>query len=135
MDQARRSLYGIIEDLVGFGTSTDISIKEKDPDLNIYVLCRGKPEKLRKIRGVDKIMTYHSSKGLEADVCFLVGDCSYTNNDIIRNLIYRIADYDQTYDKSQEDEALRLAYVAATRAKRRAYWYGLENSNFGHIFD
>jgi hypothetical protein len=29
MDQARRSLYGIIEDLVGFGTSTSMSINQK----------------------------------------------------------------------------------------------------------
>ena len=109
-------------------------IRTEWSDAIIYILCRQNQKKLNGIKGADKIMTYHSSKGLEADICFLVGDCEYKEKDIIRNLIYRLAKYEQTYDESQQDESLRLAYVAATRAKRKAYWYGLEQSEFSHIF-
>lgn len=109
-------------------------IRTEWTDAIIYILCRQNQKKLNGIKGADKIMTYHSSKGLEADICFLVGDCEYKEKDIIRNLIYRLAKYEQTYDESQQDESLRLAYVAATRAKRKAYWYGLEQSEFSHIF-
>lgn len=109
-------------------------IQKEWPDAVIYILSRQQPEKFRNIKSA-KSMTFHSSKGLEADVCFLIGDCNYKENDKIRNLIYRLAKYPQSYDESQRDESIRLAYVAATRAKRKAYWYGLEKSEFGHIFE
>ena len=110
-------------------------IRAEWADATIYVLCRQNQKKLKGIKGANKIMTYHSSKGLEADICFLVGDCEYKEQDIIRNLIYRLARYEQSYDESQRDESTRLAYVAATRAKRKAYWYGLEQSEFSYIFE
>lgn len=112
-----------------------IEIRSEWPEAKIYILSRKKAETYSAIKGADKIMTFHSSKGLEADVCFLIGDCFYKNKDIIRNLIYRLAKYNQTYDESQRDEQLRLAYVAATRAKKYAFWYGLEESEFGDIFE
>lgn len=112
-----------------------IEIRSEWSDATIYVLCRQNTKSYHKIKGADEILSFHSSKGLEADICFLIGDCNYKEKDIIRNLIYRLAKYKQSYDESQQDESLRLAYVAATRAKRQAYWYGLEDSDFGYILE
>lgn len=121
----------IIEDI----NERILKIREEWPKAKIYVLSRKKSEAYKGVKGADKIMTFHSSKGLEADVCFLIGDCFYKDKDIVRNLIYRLAKYNQTYDESQYDEQLRLAYVAATRAKKHAYWYGLEESEFGYLLE
>ena len=64
-----------------------------------------------------EVMTYHGAKGLESNYCVLVGDCVYQETSPIRNLAYRLAGFPQSYDEAQRDEALRLAYVALTRAE------------------
>lgn len=71
---------------------------------------------------VKMLTTFHQSKGLEADVCILVGDCAYTNVMPLKNLIYQLAGFKQTYDAAQHEEARRLAYVGITRARNRCYW-------------
>lgn len=75
-----------------------------------------------------KILTYHQSKGLEADVCILVGDCLYNSTIPLKNAIYDLAGFPQTYDQAQADEALRLGYVAVTRAKDRCFWIAAPKS-------
>lgn len=75
-----------------------------------------------------KLLTYHRSKGLEADAVFLIGDCIHMTNSPYKNQTYRAAGLggsnDPTpFDHSQKDEILRLAYVAITRAARHCYWF------------
>lgn len=69
--------------------------------------------------------TFHRSKGLEADYCVLLDDCAYNNHYPVKNFIYAATNnFKQTYDEAQRDEAMRLAYVAVTRAKQYCWWYG-----------
>jgi len=70
-----------------------------------------------------KILTYHACKGLQAPYTILIGDCFYFNEAPFKNMIYTLTDFGQRYDEVQKDEALRLAYVALTRAEEEAYWY------------
>ncbi|MFK7608128.1 MULTISPECIES: UvrD-helicase domain-containing protein [unclassified Pseudomonas] len=79
-----------------------------------------------------KQLTYHSSKGLQADVVFLLGDCQHLTSSPYKNQVYRMAGLGKEgdpdpYDSAQKDEILRLAYVGITRAVKHCYWY-LESS-------
>lgn len=84
-----------------------------------------------------RLMTYHGSKGLEADVVFLVGDCEQLTLSDYRNQAYVQADLSMNgealaYDDAQGDEVMRLAYVAITRAKLYCYWFMEENAAGGN---
>lgn len=86
-----------------------------------------KARKLKRASSI-KLLTYHGSKGLEADAVFLVGDCAQMSTSPHRNMAYEQAQLgnpgDPTpYDTAQGQETLRLAYVAITRAKRHCYWF------------
>ncbi|MBI6766687.1 UvrD-helicase domain-containing protein [Pseudomonas syringae] len=75
-----------------------------------------------------KFLTYHSSKGLQADAVFLLGDCEVTTSSPSRNDFYAQAGMANPgepcgYDIAQQHEALRTAYVAITRAVTYCYWY------------
>ncbi|MCV4282940.1 UvrD-helicase domain-containing protein [Pseudomonas capsici] len=75
-----------------------------------------------------RMLTYHSSKGLQADTVFLLGDCQHSTLSPYKNQVYRLAGLgdagdSQAFDNAQQDELLRLAYVAITRAIRHCYWY------------
>lgn len=75
-----------------------------------------------------KLLTYHSSKGLQADAVFLLGDCEVTNTSPSKNDFYTQACMGNPndpcgYDTAQQQEALRTAYVAITRAVTYCYWY------------
>ena len=73
-------------------------------------------------------LTYHSSKGLQADAVFMLGDCQHVTRSAYKNQLYRLAGLGgagdaEAFDNAQRDEALRLAYVAITRAVKHCYWY------------
>lgn len=74
-----------------------------------------------------KLLTYHASKGLQADAVFLLGDCEMTTTSPFKNDIFRQAEMGGNdpcgYDTSQRHEALRTSYVAITRAITYCYWY------------
>ncbi|RMQ45260.1 UvrD/REP helicase protein [Pseudomonas cichorii] len=75
-----------------------------------------------------KVLTYHSSKGLQADAVFLLGDCQHSTLSPYKNQVYRLAGLGdasdtESFDNAQKEEILRLAYVAITRAVRHCYWY------------
>lgn len=75
-----------------------------------------------------KFLTYHSSKGLQADAVFLLGDCEVTTSSPSRNDFYAQAGMANPgepcgYDLAQQQESLRTAYVAITRAVTYCYWY------------
>ncbi|UVM47707.1 UvrD-helicase domain-containing protein [Pseudomonas sp. B21-015] len=74
-----------------------------------------------------KLLTYHASKGLQADAVFLLGDCEMTTSSPFKNDIFRQAKMGGAdpcgFDTSQRSEALRTAYVAITRAVTYCYWY------------
>lgn len=89
------------------------------------VLQRARDEKQKKRI---KLLTYHSSKGLQADAVFLLGDCEVTNSSPSKNDFYAQAGMGSPsdpcgYDTAQQHEALRTAYVAITRAVTFCYWY------------
>lgn len=71
-----------------------------------------------------RCMTIHKSKGLEATYVIVLGDTGYVNENPLRNAMYAAAGFEQTYDQAQTDEAMRLAYVAITRAERMCIWMG-----------
>ncbi|KPN73527.1 UvrD-helicase domain-containing protein [Neisseria sp. 74A18] len=80
-------------------------------------------KKMRNIRDI-KFFTFHQSKGLQAEVAILCGDCRYDLNHKFRNAVYESCKiFSQTYDQAAKDEAFRLAYVATTRGIRRTIWF------------
>lgn len=100
-------------------TKKEVRIKLKS------ILARAK--KLKRASSI-KLLTYHGSKGLEADAVFLVGDCAQMSTSPHRNMAYEQANLGnpgdpEPYDTAQGQETLRLAYVAITRAKQHCYWF------------
>lgn len=70
--------------------------------------------------------TYHRAKGLQGEVAIMVENCIYDQNHKFRNRVYGVTglfskEYD--YDQAMRDEAFRLAYVGATRGRRRVFWF------------
>ncbi|MFC6949660.1 UvrD-helicase domain-containing protein [Paraburkholderia dipogonis] len=83
-------------------------------------------EKLLKGQTGILFYTYHRAKGLQAEVAVMVEDCSYDQIHKLRNRIYAVSglfDAKYTYDRAALDEAYRLAYVGATRGRRRTFWF------------
>ena len=109
--------------LMLYRKTSDKSLIEKEISRTVNADSR-LPFEARRLRQ----MTYHSAKGLQADVVFLLGDCLHLTRSPYKNQVYRMAglgqDGDaQPYDTAQKDEILRLAYVGITRAKQHCYWY------------
>lgn len=67
--------------------------------------------------------TFHQSKGLEADYVVLVGATSVFGSNKLKNHLYSLAQFPQSFDVAKSDEALRVAYVATTRAKKFCIWF------------
>lgn len=109
--------------LMLFRKSSDKLLIEKDIKSVVNVDSRLAPEQRRL-----KQLTYHSSKGLQADAVFLLGDCQHLTTSPYKNQVYRMAGLGkegdpEPYDTAQKDEILRLAYVGITRAVKHCYWY------------
>ncbi|WP_315246396.1 UvrD-helicase domain-containing protein [Pseudomonas fragi] len=109
--------------LMLFRKSSDKLLIGKDIQSVVNVDSRLAPEQRRL-----KQLTYHSSKGLQADAVFLLGDCQHLTTSPYKNQVYRMAGLGkegdpEPYDNAQKDEILRLAYVGITRAVKHCYWY------------
>ena len=115
--------------------------REKDNDCDFLIMAKTNSEldKLRdnfkyKLRNRDgkeltiRFETFHRSKGLEARYCLLVEDCEYNYQHAIKNYLYTIAEFPISYDHAQQEESMRLAYVALTRAKEKVWWIAPEGS-------
>jgi ATP-dependent exoDNAse (exonuclease V) beta subunit len=74
-----------------------------------------------------KLLTIHASKGLEGRTIFILGDIAPPQEHPIKNVCYELADIPglngQSFQSAQEEEAIRLCYVAITRAKVRCFWF------------
>lgn len=103
-------------------------IRKDQPEATVFILSRTNEglSPFRKYAKDSKItlLTMHRAKGLEADHVIIKGDCAYSSSSPLKNAIYEQAGLKTSYDEAQQDEALRLAYVAITRAKSRVYWFG-----------
>lgn len=109
--------------LMLFRKSSDKLLIEKDIQSVVNADSRLEPQERRL-----KLLTYHSSKGLQADAVFLLGDCQHLTTSPYKNQVYRMAGLGkegdpEPYDNAQKDEILRLAYVGITRAVKHCYWY------------
>lgn len=89
-----------------------------------YEADRRLPKAKRRLQ----VMTFHKSKGLEADTVLLSGDCKFKISSPYKNHAYKLAGLGNPseaypYDSAQKEELLRLAYVGITRAARHCYWF------------
>ncbi len=75
------------------------------------------------------LTTIHASKGLEAGTVFLLGDITWSDKTNLYSGIYDWVGSDDSFSEMNRQEALRLAYVAITRAERRLYWFDHLNSS------
>lgn len=113
-------------------------LKQKATVLVLYRQAKDDPRKDPKLKallqapgsGAERFrcMTIHAAKGLEAEVVVLIGDCGSRQAPGSRDRLYELASLGEgggtePYVKAQAEEALRLAYVAITRAAREVYWY------------
>jgi ATP-dependent exoDNAse (exonuclease V) beta subunit len=85
--------------------------KREAKDKLTHIIQRARDEKRSK---KIKFLTYHSSKGLQADAVFLLGDCEATTSSPSRNDFYAQAGMGSSndpcgYDTAQQQEALRTA--------------------------
>jgi len=67
--------------------------------------------------------TFHQSKGLEAEYVVLLGAPKFFGVNNLKTHIYELGAFPQAFDQAQRDEALRVAYVASTRAKKLCIWF------------
>lgn len=97
----------------------------KDPTLRAWLQAKApRPGAEPQFR----CMTIHGAKGLEAEVVVLLGDCSSRQTPGSRDRLYQLAGLGEghgvaPYVQAQAEEALRLAYVAITRAAREVHWF------------
>lgn len=139
----REPINEIDYDLAAEKLEQELNDRKVTPEHPIYVLYRasnnrnqnnpGKRSKwnellsknTKKIK-IIKSLTIHSSKGLEADCVFVLGDISPPVKHPIREGLYYQSDdisSESKYIDMQIDEGHRLAYVAITRAKQSLHWF------------
>ncbi len=80
-----------------------------------------------------KAGTFHTSKGLEADVVLLLDDVLPPEEHPLRELVFSQIRFpgkaQVTYTQTMSDEARRLAYVALTRARLGVMWVPLSGDD------
>jgi len=82
-----------------------------------------------KKKGYIKPLTIHTSKGLEANSIFILGDIARVSWNPLKNRIYAWCEIGGTYDNALQHEAVCLSYVAVTRAKKNIHWYLSKQDN------
>lgn len=109
-------------------------ILQNEPDAKIAVLARynyllknvRQHIKDSHVEGDIKYWTFHSSKGLEADYCVLIGffqgKSGFPNQNKEESVVEALLPSLDTFEHSEER---RLLYVAMTRARKK--WYILGN--------
>lgn len=146
-----KSINEIDYDLAAEKLEQELKDRKVTPEHPIYVLYRassnrnqnslGERSKWNEIlsNNTDKIkiiksLTIHSSKGLEADCVFVLGDISTPVQHPIREgLYYESSDISSLYIDMQRDEGHRLAYVAITRAKQSLHWFFKSSSRSDNL--
>jgi|GEM_PF-4897490 len=122
----------------------ELEVAEATPELPLLVLCIARAtvkdlenQFTKRDLGRMKIMTFHASKGLEGKSVILIGDCYYDTCHLIKNDVLRQFNTSNkdclSYDEAQELEALRLAYVAATRAAVRCHWIFVDHPTISEV--
>lgn len=100
----------------------DLLVMAKSNSVLNEIIDRFKKSNIRQ-KGIEvEFQTFHRSKGLEAKYCLLFEDCDYDNLHMIKNYLYHLAKFGSSFDDAQKEEAMRLAYVAVTRAKEGVWW-------------
>lgn len=101
-------------------------LDQADTEAKVYVLG-GKHDDLAMFKSIKDsrllCTTFHQSKGLEADYVILVGAPKHFGSNDLKNALYEAAKFEQRFDDAQRDEAFRVAYVAATRARKFCIWF------------
>jgi superfamily I DNA/RNA helicase len=111
-----------------YGSKTDRVKPSHSGEKKVMILCRTKSEQsaiekgLKHLSAYVEVLTMHASKGLEAESVIAVGDCAAFGDNPLRNAVNQQAGL-PSYDQLQSDDALRLGYVAITRAKKRFQWF------------
>lgn len=130
LDRNDAVLAQYVEHHLDQGHSILVLFRKNDTKEDVLKKLTGVYAKARRMKRSAniKLLSYHGSKGLEADAVFLVGDCAQLSTSPYRNMAYRQAALGEQgdhrpYDSAQGEETLRLAYVAITRAKQHCYWF------------
>lgn len=123
---------------------SELIICEATPEQPLLVLSRfnsTRKEMIKRFPVCDRermrLMTFHSSKGLEGKSVILIDDCFYNGrndikNDVLRQFFKSDADMGE-YDRMQKWEAVRLAYVASTRAADRCHWVFVDHPKLSDV--
>ncbi len=93
--------------------SVEWEMEALEPSLNLFLEELSLKSSLDETKGVQeslKLMTLHNGKGLEFDVCFIVG----MEEDVLPHI-------NSKDDPSALEEERRLCYVGMTRAKKQLY--------------
>ncbi|MEB0227901.1 UvrD-helicase domain-containing protein [Pseudomonas sp. 10S4] len=130
LDRDDNQLADLVEQHFDKGQTVLVLYRKNDTKKEVRIKLSSILAKARKLKRASsiKLLTYHGSKGLEADAVLLVGDCAQMSTSPHRNMAYEQARLGEPgdpapYDTAQGQETLRLAYVAITRAKRHCYWF------------
>lgn len=76
-----------------------------------------------KKNGKSKPLTIHTSKGLESETIFILGDINTEFWNPLKNAIYAWCGIGGTYDGALKHQAICLSYVAVTRSMKNIHWY------------
>ena len=126
-----------VEVVAGFNSQSDLALVaakiagwiKHDPQVQVMVLSR-RNNVLKALKPLldpawpVRLLSIHRAKGLEADRVIILDDCQRPLEHPVRDAMYAQSKlFSLTYQQAMQDEALRLGYVAITRAKQQVVWY------------
>lgn len=133
---ASETLLAIHKSLAEEGIShdgVDLLVMAKSNVVLDEVMARFKKSNVGR-KGLDvEFQTYHRSKGLEARYCLLIEDCDYDKQHMAKNYLYSLGKFGSSFDDAQKEEAMRLAYVAVTRAKEKVWWVAPDDAGGSYL--